>query len=390
MAVLTRIPNLFYPTLPQDVIDTLNANGGNTTTFLPSLFTGSANIDMYSKRKPSIFANDDDEITDEQMATAGASTPYTTAKWGLNIIGGKGVTPKDVYTRVKLYGAGALYFLPQGGVSEPLRISDFCGYYPAATQPLRGAYSGIVTINPLTGSDSYAFEFFKSTAKNEGELGFDDLYQSKDENGNTITWRNGIVLVEKTNTDNVHLMLDAIEGSFTRSQKGKSFYAVQFITSFPTGQIPMNADNANFWKDYWQYAIPDGVFELVIRNTSSGGNTGVQSSIKVDVATGFPKFVGLESNPYSDVSMKFTLRVVGGNGNVSNFSVGLYKEASCTNRVSYKSFSNITGLTGERSFSAMLSNPDSLTDLYVGIFFNGNLQNVNKVAMPIVKPTSIE
>ena len=271
-----------------------------------------------------------------------------------------------------------------------MRISDFCGYYPAATQPLRGAYSGIVTINPLTGSDSYAFEFFKSTAKDEGELGFDDLYQSKDENGNTITWRNGLVLVEKTNTDNVHLMLDAIDGSFTRLQKGKSFYAVQFITSFPTGQIPKTADNATFWKDYWQYAIPDGVFELVIRNTSSGGNTGVQSSIKVDVATGFPKFVGLESNPYSDVSMKFTLRVVGGNGNVTTFSVGLYTEAACTNRVSYKSFSNITGLTGERTFSAMLSNPNSLTDLYVGIFFNGNLQNVNKVAMPIVKPTFIE
>ena len=81
MAVLTRIPNLFYPTLPQDVIDTLNANGGNTTTFLPSLFTSSANIAMYSKRKPSIFAGDDDEITDEQMATAGASLSMATAKW---------------------------------------------------------------------------------------------------------------------------------------------------------------------------------------------------------------------------------------------------------------------------------------------------------------------
>ena len=390
MAVLTRIPNLFYPTLPQDIHDTLNANGGNVTYFLPSMFTGSANIAMYSMRKPSIFAGDDDEITDEQMATAGASLSMTTKRYGLNIIGGKGVTPSDIYKYVKLYGAGALYYLPQGGASAPLRLSDFCGYYPAATQPLRGAYSGIVTVNPLTGDDSYAFEFFKSTTKNEGELGFDDLYQSKDEDGNTITWRNGLVLVEKTNTDNVHLMLDAIDGSFTRLQKGKSFYAVQFITSFPTGQIPMNPDNATLWKDYWQYAIPDGVFELVIRNESSGGNTGVQSSILVDVATGFPKFVGLESNPYSDVLMKFSLRVVGGNGNVTKFSVGLYKEASCTNRISYKPFDPITGLTGQRAFSVMLPNPDSLTDLYVGIFFNDNLQNVNKVAMPIVTPTIVE
>lgn len=391
MAVLTRIPDTFTTTYMVDLRDTLNANDALVTDNLTTFFTKSANINMWSRRKPVIAAKAG-TLTDAEMASAGvAYTLYNSvARYGLTIVGGKGVTPKSLYQAVTAIGSGIAYYLPQGGESQPLRLSDFNGYYPAAVQPLFGSLSGVVTIDPLTGSNTYDFEYFKATAgASSDSLSFDDLYQSKDENGNTITWRTGLVLVSKTDSDDVRVVMDSITKTFTDSNKGKSFYALQFITSLPSGATAP-AINSLMWADYWQYPIPDGSFELTIRNTSSGGSTGVQSSILVNVTTGYPKFVGLESNPYSDVSMKFTLRVVGGNGNVSNFSVGLYKEALCTNRISYKPFDPITGLTGQRAFSAMLPNPDGLTDLYVGIFFNDNLQNVNKVAMPIVTPTIVE
>jgi hypothetical protein len=391
MAVLTKIPAVNNATVMTDIRDTLNANDGIATDNLVTFFTKAANLNMWSRRKP-VIANKTGTLTDAEMASAGLSFSFynSVAKFGLTIVGGKGVTPKTLYQSVASIGSGIVYYLPQGGESQPLRLSDFNGYYPAAIQPLRGSLSGVVTIDPLTGSSTYDFQYFKSTAGTSSDsLSFDDLYQSKDENGNTITWRTGLVLVNKSNADDIRVVMDSITKSFTDSNKGKSFYALQFITSLLSGTLDPAADS-QLWKDCWQYPMPDATFELVIRNTSSGGSTGIQSSILVSVTAGYPKFIGLDDNPYSDVSMKFTLRVVGGNGNVSNFSVGLYKEASCTNRVSYQSFSNIVGLTGERAFSALLPNPGGLTDLYVGIFFNGNLQNVNKVAMPIVKPTFIE
>lgn len=391
MAVLTKIPAVNTITYMVDLRDTLNANDALVTDKLTTFFTKSANINMWSRRKPVIAAKAG-TLTDAEMASAGLSFGLynTVAKYGLTIVGGKGVTPKTLYQSVATIGSGITYYLPQGGESQPLRLSDFNGYYPAAIQPLRGSLSGVVTIDPLTGSNTYDFQYFKATSgTNSDSLSFDDIYESKDENGNTITWRTGLVLVNKSNADDVRIVMDTITKSFTDSNKGKSFYALQFITSLPSGTTAP-AVNSLMWADYWQYPIPDGSFELTIRNTSSGGSTGIQSSILVSVTAGYPKFIGLDDNPYSDVSMKFTLRVVGGNGNISNFSVGLYKEASCTNRVSYQSFSNITGLTGERAFSALLPNTSGLTDLYVGIFFNSNLQNVNKVAMPIVKPTIVE
>lgn len=388
MAVLDKIPDLYYPTLMVDIRDTLNANGGNVSNDLTSFFKESAGINMWSVRKP-VYDASTGVLTTEQMATAGRSYAGFTARYGLNIVGGKGITPNNIYQNATLLGSGIFYRLPKGGLVSPYRLSDFNGYYPQASQPLRGAYSGTVTINPLVGDDSFAFEHFRQVQNQAGyELGFEDLYQSKDEDGNPISWRSGLVLVNEADNSEMRLLLDAIDGAFTRTHKGKTFNCVQFITSLPASSFPPSANDQR-WTSYWQYAIPDGSFKLKIRNTTdTSGNTGVQTSIKVDVATGYPKFTGIITAPYTDVMMKFTIRIVGGNGNISNFTVGLYPDESCSlnNRISFEAYSDIIGLTGSRVFTTRLSNPQSLTDVYVGIRFNGNLQNVNKVQMPISLP----
>ena len=394
MSVLSKIPAVNTATKIVDIKDTLNGNNGIVNDNLTTFFSASANINMWSKRKP-VISTKVGTLTDAEMAVAGdKSLSFTTTRYGLNIVGGAAVTPADIYMYAGPagLGGGALYYLPKGGESEPLRLSDFNGYYPAATQPLRGSLSGVVTIDPLSSDTaSYKFDFIKSMAKDEGELGFDDLYPSKDENGNEITWRTGLILVDKSNASNKYIAMDSITGYFTRTYKGKKFYAVQFITSMPSNVIPLSATDQK-WKSYIQYAIPDGYFELHINNVETGGNVGVSTSIKILVNTGFPKFVGLDTNPISYVSIKFQLSIVGGTGNIKSLGVGLYPNSNCSSNeeIDYVSFGSYTGITGTRNLSAMLHNSTTSGNLYTCIWLDGNRQQINKVATPVIeRPTML-
>lgn len=403
MAVLDRIPYLYYPTMLQDVIDTLRANDGyvpdvvegDNKVLTPSLgiYQPEANINMWSRRKP-VINKKAGVLTTAEMATSGiGDTAFTngTARYGITIVGGAAVTPADIYKGVKWYGAGAMYFLPTGGEDkEPYRLSDFNSYDPAATEPLRGSLSGVITIDSLSGTDNTEFDFFVRTTDTDSDsLSFADLYPTDGVDGNTITWRTGVVLVNKANEDDVRVVLDAFDADFTDANKGKTFYGVQFLTS-ATATITPSA-SSNVWQRSVQYAMPGKMFELTVRNTSSGGNTGVQNLISIFVATGYPKFSGITTDPTTRVTTKFTLKKRGGTGKVEKFTAGIYPSSACAldERIAVVNYADQT-INTEKTFTANFDNPNKIADLWVGIRFNDNLQHVAKVAMPRQeRPTAI-
>jgi hypothetical protein len=384
----------------QDVIDTLRANGGyvpdvvegDNKRLTPSLgiYQPEADINMWSRRKP-VINKKANVLTTAEMATSGiGDTAFTngTARYGITIVGGAAVTPADIYKGVKWYGAGAMYFLPTGGEDkEPYRLSDFNGYYPAATEPLRGSLSGVITIDPLLGSDNTEFDFFvRTTGSDSDSLSFADLYPTDGVDGNTITWRTGVVLVNKANEDDVRVVLDAFDADFTNANKGKTFYGVQFLTS-----TTATSASTALWQRSVQYAMPGKMFELTVRNTSSGGNTGAQNLISIFVATGYPKFSGITTDPTTRVTTKFTLKIRGGTGKVEKFTAGIYPSSACAldERISVVNYADQT-INTEKTFTANFDNPNKIADLWVGIRFNDNLQHVAKVAMPRQeRPTAI-
>lgn len=390
MAVLDIIPDLY--TRAEDIRDTLKANGGQVTDTLTSFFTAAGNNNPWSKNKVMYIPYCIGVATEAEKKTAGIGEPSAN-RYGITLIGGYGTTPSDIYDDMRHYASeGFIYKLPTGGESSPYRLADFCGYYPAAAAPISSIFNDEVELTPPTSASLGGFDltyFSRANVDSEREITFDDLYPPT-EHGTTGIIRNYkmcLYVVEVGNPSNTKTFYEEITGEWLYNNKGKSFYAMQFMST----TVRTNSSELASWSASWQFAMPFPIFTLTVGTESSGGsgsggNEGVQGDIIVQMDSSYPVFNGPTGSVYSMVYAPFLLTIVGGNGSVRNFTVALYTDKSCalTSRVdgSLVVYDDLIDVFGATRYNTMLTNNSGLTTLWLGIYFNGNLQFKRQVLMP--------
>lgn len=125
MAVLSVIPRNGQVRM-EDLRDTINSGdyGGDATNVLGSFFAVS--INKWARYKPVIYATTA-KLTDAQLKSVnyGLSMPSATA------------FTQNLATIQAVCNKSWVYNCPTGGASQPLRVSDFCGYYPNAEAPIQ-------------------------------------------------------------------------------------------------------------------------------------------------------------------------------------------------------------------------------------------------------------
>lgn len=162
MAVLTQIPNA--PVVYDDLRDTLNANGGSTNNEHKSFFVADANVNSNARYKPVRLAQD---VTDNQPNWYKAYNGLC----GFNLANASASSwdaLRECYGRAN---NGWVYELPQGGSSQPMRISDFRGYHPKA-KPL--SY-GLVAPNVVYKTQTYASISLNISANDGYSLTWNDF-----------------------------------------------------------------------------------------------------------------------------------------------------------------------------------------------------------------------
>lgn len=378
MAVLDRIPALYTPTLVVDIRDTLRDNDGEVSDNILSFFQPEANINMWSLRKP-YYNNKIGVLENSEAQTAGKKIDdyegSTTCRYGLSIAGGLGVTPLALYNNVGKNGAIS-YHLPEGGELSPYRLSDFCGYDPKASIPISGAYQGTQTI---TQGAAVTLDYFENVNQSEGSMKFEDLYGAKS------GWRKAAILIEEgvTGKDAVKsVQIDEIKGTFTGLYPNKTFKVVQFITSLPSGTAVPPLANANGWKDYIQYAIPDGTFTLEIEKLEGGGGTVNPPSYgNFFVAfTETPQFAGPDSDPYRSIKVSFNITSAG-ESTINSLSIYVYSDRNYTNEIKRVSVDENFELYGTRTYRELIENSVNAT-VWVRIVVNGTPKIGSVVEMP--------
>lgn len=110
----------------EDLRDTINSGdyGGDASNILGSFFN--ASINPWARYKPVIYATTA-KLTDAQLKSVnyGLSMPSATA------------FAQNLSTIQAVCNKSWVYNCPAGGASQPLRVSDFCGYYPNAEAPIQ-------------------------------------------------------------------------------------------------------------------------------------------------------------------------------------------------------------------------------------------------------------
>lgn len=399
MAVLDQIPDLYYPTLMVDIQDTLNANGGEVTNNLASFFAPSAFNNPWSKNKAMHIPYKIGIATEEEKKTAGEGEPSAN-RYGITLVGGFGTTPSLIFQIMKKTPEGFTYKLPTGGEASPYRLSDFCGYYPAAASPISSIFNDEVELTPPSSPSLGNFNltyYSRADVDPEREITFADLYPPKEvgTTGMLREFTQCLYVMEVGNTSNTKIFYGAITGEWLYNNKGKSFFAMQFMST----TINTNSNQAASWSASWQFAMPFPIFTLTVKTTSSGGsgsegNEGVQGDIIIQMDSSYPVFNGPTGDEYSRVNSPFLLTVVGGNGSVRNFSIALYKDKSCspTSRVdgSLVTYDDLIDVRGATRYNPRLANNSRLSTLWVGIYFNGGLQFKRQVQMPKTEITTAQ
>ena len=383
MSVLDKIPALYYSTLAVDVRDTLRDNDGEVSDNLLSFFQPEANGNMWSLRK-AYYHNKIGVLENSEAQTAGKKIDgyegSTTCRYGLSIAGGLGVTPLVLYNHVGKNGAIS-YHLPEGGELSPYRLSDFCGYDPKASMPISGAYQGTQTI---TQGATVTLDYFENVNQSEGSMKFEDLYGAKS------GWRKAAILIEEgvTGKDAVKsVQIDEIKGTFTGLYPNKTFKVVQFITSLPSGTAVPPLANANGWKDYIQYAIPNGTFTLEIEKQEGGGGGTVNPPYWGGFQVAFtenPRFAGPDANPYRSIKVSFSITSAG-ESTINSLSVYLYSDKNYTNEITSARkvlISQTTELYGTRTFTTYVDNSSSVSPAWVRIVVNGTPKVGSYVEIP--------
>ena len=399
MAVLEVLPDTYTPTFTVDIRDTLNANGAKVTDTLTSFFTLAANNNPWSKNKVMHIPYKQGVATDAEKKTAGGGESSAN-RYGITLIGGYGTTPSVIYAIMRTTPEGFTYKLPTGGEASPYRLSDFCGYYPAAAAPISSIFNNEVELTPPISASLGGFDltyFSRTNVDSEREITFDDLYPPT-QLGATGVFRNYkmcLYVVEVGNTSNTKTFYKKITGEWLYNNKGKSFHAMQFMST----TLRTNSDELASWSASWQFAMPFPIFTLTVGTESSGGsgsggNEGVQGDIIVQMDSSYPVFNGATGDEYSTVYAPFLLTIIGGNGSVRNFTVALYTDKSCalTSRVdgSLVVYDDLIDVFGATRYNTRLTNNSGLTTLWLGIYFNGNLQFKRQVQMPKTEITTAQ
>lgn len=376
-----RIPSLYTPTLATIIRDTLRDNDGEVTDNLLSFFRPDANINMWSLRKP-YFNNKIGVLENSEAQTAGKKIDgyegSTTCRYGLSIAGGLGVTPLALYNHVGKNGAIS-YHLPEGGEFSPYRLSDFCGYYPKASMPISGAYQGT---QKITQGEAVALDFLENINQSEGSMTFEDLYVS------TTGWRKAAILVEE-NPENPFrpvrdVQIGEISSGFTGAYPNKTFTVVQFITNYDGLLPPRPSDNE--WKNYTQYAIPNGTFTLEIEKQEGGGGGGTVNPPSYGgffvAFTETPRFAGPDANPHRSIKVSFSITSAG-ESTINALSVYVYSDRNYTNEITRASLIEESfELYGTRTFTSLIDNSGGNTTVWVRILVNGTPKIGSVVEMP--------
>lgn len=145
MAVQTKIPA--SNVLAVDIRDTLNANGSSCTNDIISFFDSRAKINIWSFRKPYSYSEELFKLNNEQIRNLNC---------GLNPLS------LGAYTQIpsKMDGNmnGWTYTRPGGGQTDPYRLGDYVGYYPAARPMIENFYV------PDTASNQFQGTWISATA----------------------------------------------------------------------------------------------------------------------------------------------------------------------------------------------------------------------------------
>lgn len=393
MAVLDRIPNLYYTTLMVDLRDTLNGNNGRVNDTLSSFFSVSANINPWSRRKPIVDIQKAQQsiLTTEEMAKQKGANGVVLRRYGVEMLGGA-YKPADVYLMVKSNNdCGYIYPLPNSlQVGQPYRLSDFCGYYPAAQQPLETTFADGYKFDYVAYDYTLAgFELGNSDDPNDGQLYRKDIYPTEDVNGNAVGMRRGVYVrltdgnYDFTVVGGLNFSSDRFVRGALSKLAGKSFEIFEFITNAPESWNSFVSLDDFVASGYYCYALPMPISKCSMQSASGGGVTPTVQVAKV-VFSQRPIFFGIDASDYSTVKASFKLSSIGtlyGGGNINLFSCGIYRDAACENVIQRTTFNDFTlGAEAETStYQVTFTNSTGLSGIYFGIWFRGALQYVGAV-----------
>lgn len=387
MAVLTRIPDVDTTTYMVDLYDTLNANGGTVTYNLGSFFTKAANINPWSRRKPIVDTRNVQPIvmTTEDMAEQLNSSGVVASRYGVEIIGGA-YKPEDVFNSIKLLERGYYYALPKAGMAnQPMRLSDFNGYYPSAEIPLQTTFA-----------DGYKFDYLQydyplngielrdSDDSNDGQLYRKDLYPSN------VVNRGIYVRLDDGSYDfavvgSLKLKSEPFVRQALSKLAGKKFTIMEFLTNAPTTWSSFAVEDF-VASGYFCYALPLPISHCSM--ASSGGGTAPTTKVARVVFQQSPTFMGISDTDYSTVFASFKISSEGSlytGGNITSFAYGIYSDAACTQIIQRKqpgSFSLGAEATSS-TYSARLTNSTGSSGIYFGVWFNSELQYSGAVKMQV-------
>lgn len=393
MAVLNRIPDVGTVALAQDVVDTLNHYGGNTTNEDgDTLFMIAANINPFSKRKPIVDSVGVSEYPARKffISTADMAKQYTSggavkSRYGLAMLGGK-TNPASVYNDVKLFGdVGFTYELPPRTSYDglkPKRLSDFNGYNPEAQCPLRTTFADGWKF-PYVATDYQLNGIELAERSDAGQLYRTDIYPTEDADGNAVGMRRGIYIKCGTYdfwcVGSLNLKSDSIgTRNVLSSLAGKTFEIFEFITNAPDGITSLN--NIDDWtlSGYWCYALPYPIVKCSMESSSGGGTTPTYEIARV-VFTKNPMFRQLNSADYSTVVAGFKISSKGTQyqgGKVTGIVCGIYRDAACTDPIARTYYDDITlaADADSQTYSTQLANSTGSSGIYFGVWFNNKLQ----------------
>lgn len=393
MAVLNRIPDVGTVALAQDVVDTLNHYGGNTTNEDgDTLFMIAANINPFSKRKPIVDSVGVSEYSARKffIPTADMAKQYTSggavkSRYGLAMLGGK-TNPASVYNDVKLFGdVGFTYELPPRTSYDslkPRRLSDFNGYNPEAQCPLRTTFADGWEF-PYVATDYQLNGVELTKGSDAGQLYRTDIYPTEDADGDATEMRRGIYIKRDTYSfwavGSLNLKSDSIgTRNVLSSLAGKTFEIFEFITNAPDGITSLN--NIDDWtlSGYWCYALPYPVVKCSMESSSGGGTTPTYEIARV-VFTTNPMFRQLNSADYSTVVASFKISSRGTlhtGGKVTGIVCGIYSDAACNYPIARTYFDDITlaADADSQTYSVRLANSTGSSGIYFGVWFNNKLQ----------------
>lgn len=387
MAELTRIPSEGSQTLMVDVRDTLNANGGAVTDNLATFFTNAANISPWSRRKPVVDTLNVQPIvmTTEDMAEQLNSSGVVVSRYGVEIIGGA-YKPADVFNSVKLIERAYFYALPKAGMAnQPMRLSDFNGYYPAAQIPLQTTFADgyefayLQQDYPLDG-----IELRDSDDPNDGQLYRKDLYPSN------VVNRGIYVRLDDGSYDfavvgSLRFASEPFVRQALSKLAGKKFTIMEFLTNAPTTWSSFAVEDF-VASGYFCYALPLPISHCSM--ASSGGGTAPTTKVARVVFQQTPIFQGITSDDYSTVFASFKISSEGSlytGGNITSFAYGIYSDAACTQIIQRKqpgSFSLGAEATSS-TYSARLTNSTGSSGIYFGVWYNSELQYSGSVKMQV-------